>query len=352
MSDLEISQYSKLDFKKLLNDEEFWIRGRLAISRRRCISQTLNSRADDGDVLLITAYDKGRLIAYLGILPDLHFTAGHAPLKFGWLTTWWVDKTSVHRQAAAMMLYMAMERSSGRIAISSFSRDAKRVYDATRRFQECARFERVFFVMALPPKFRALSSATRLLSHIKNKVLFGWKANCRELETEVVQSFDQNLSSFINRWLNEDPLERDVSYWQWVLKYPWLSTTEEDEAAQKRYGFSIFAQRFEQLPVVVRRDGAIIAFLILNFRDWRLSLMYALYDPNDRADIAAALRIIILHLNPWVFVSSDSVLNAAIRRGVPFYLAALRREPVLVYASFSLSLGPRPQVGIGDNVFT
>lgn len=352
MSGLEILQYSKRDFEELLKNDEFWTRVRLPITRRRCISQTLNSRAEENDVLLIAAYDKGQLVSYLGILPDLFFAAGEAPVKFGWLTTWWANKTSEHRSVATMMLFMAMKKYSGRIAISSFTPDAKRIYDATRRFHEFARFEPIYFVMALPPKVRILSAPTRLISQVKNRVLFGWKAKRRELETEVVRSFDQSLRSFINGWLNEDPFARDASYWQWVLNHPWVSTAKEDEAAQRRYEFSVFSRCFEQFPMVVRRHGTIIAFLILKLRDGWLSLMYALYDSNDRADVAAALRLMIIHINPSVFVSADDALTAAVRRGIPFYLMALRRDPVLAYASFPLSIGSRPQIGIGDNVFT
>lgn len=352
MSNLKISQYSKLDFQDLVKNDEFWTKRSLPISRRRCISQASNSRADDNDVLLIAAYDRGQLIAYLGILPDLLFTEADVPVKFGWLTTWWVNKDSEHRLAATMMLFMALKKYSGRIAVSSFTPDAKRIYDATRRFDECGRFEPICLVMALPTKFRALSAATRLLSCAKNRVLFDWNAKCGELETEIVRSFDQDLQLFINKWFKEDPFGRDAAYWEWVLKYPWISNTEEDEAAQRRYEFSLYAKSFEQLPCVVRRNGTIIAFIFLKLHDGRLSLMYALYDPSDRADVAAALRITVVRINPWAFVSIDDALTASIRRGVPFYLAPLRRNPVLTYASFPLSLGSRPQIGIGDNIFT
>jgi hypothetical protein len=291
-------------------------------------------------------------VAYLGILPDLLFTRNQAPLKFGWLTTWWVDKTSDQRLAATMMLFTAMKRYSGRIAISSFTPDAKRVYDATKRFHECARFDPAYFIMAPPPAFRALSTATRWLSRAKNALMSNWKPRGRGLESEIVRSFDENLNSFINQWASDDHLARDSSYWHWIFRHPWVSTTDEDGATQERYEFLAFAKSFEQLPVVIRRHGTIIAFLVLTLRDGRLSLKTAYYDSGDTADVAAALGITFRDIKPWLFVSADDALNLAIRREMPFYFATRRKDPVRAYASFPLSLGTRPQFGIGDNVFT
>lgn len=352
MSDLEIVEYSKADLERLLKNEEFWARPKLPLSRRRCIAQTLNTRATDSDILLIAAYDKGDLIAYAGILPDLLCLAGETPVKFGWITTWWMNKASEHRSAATIILFMAMKRYTGKVASSSFSADAKRIYDASRRFRECARFEVVWFVMAAPPIFGVLSTVSRWFSYAKNRVLLAFMAMPRYLQVEVVRDFDEETSVFINKWLEQDPLARDCSYWKWVLQYPWISTTDEDEFAKNRYEFSVFSKSFEQLAVVVRRHGRVIAFLVLTARERRLSLKHALYDPSDRTDVVVAMQRIIVDVNPWVFVSADEELNASIRQRVPFYLFVIKRAPILSYASFPLPLGPRPQFSIGDNIYT
>src|SRR5262249_42914811 len=158
---------------------------------------------------------------------------------------------------------------------------AKRVYDRSKRFHECARFEPVYFVMALPPSFRAASSLTRWLSMVRNNVVVSDGAlRRRGLEIAMVSSFEASVETFISEWTRQDPLARDSSYWRWVFGYPWISTNGQDKVAQKRYAFSLFAGVFRQIPVVVRERGTVIACLVLTLRDWRLSLKYAWYHPD------------------------------------------------------------------------
>ena len=274
-------------------------------------------------------------------------------MKFGWLTTWWVDKASKHRLAATVMLSAVMRKYSNRIAISSFSDDAKRVYDATKRFQECARFDRLYFILALPPSFRSLSAVMRWIAWAKNRMIFSRTLRKRGLEIRTIESFNEALNSFINKWAVGDPLTRDASYWHWVLKFPWMSASPEDAATQKSYAFSVFAKDFRQIPLLVSRSGTIIALLIMTLRDGRLSLKYAYYEASDTAEVAAALRVAITDINPWLFISSDTSLNKVLKQGLPFYLATWSRSLVAYAArAFPVSVGPRFQFGIGDNIFT
>jgi hypothetical protein len=353
MVSVQIIEYTKQDLKELLADERFWIQPRLPITKRRAISHVFNPRADDTDTVLITAVNKGELIAYLGILPDFLMTERKALVKFGWLTAWWVDKESENRLAGTMILFAAMKKYSDRIAGSCPSSDAKCVYDATKRFQQSAKFDRVCFLLALPPSFRVLSRLTKWVAGAKNRIIFGRKLQRRGLEIRTVDSLSEGLASFINTWALNDPLARDSSYWCWILEFPWLSASAEDEAAQKRYAFSVFAKDFRQIPMVVYRHCAIIAFLFMTLRDGRLSLKYAYYDSCDIADVAAALQAAIGDINPWLFISADTALNTELKRGFPFYFVRRSKSSAIYSAkAFPLSVGCRLQVGTGDSIFT
>jgi hypothetical protein len=353
MGSIEIAEYTKRDLKELLADESFWMQPKLPITKRRVVSHVANPRADDNDTVLITAFNQDQLVAYLGILPDLLTNGLEAPMKFGWLTTWWVDKKSKHRLAATTVLFAAMKKYSNRVAASSPSGDALRVYDATKRFQECTRFDRSYFIVALPPSFHGLSPLSTWVAGAKNRMIFSRKLQRRGLEIRTVDSFSGAEESFINRWAVEDPLARDASYWHWVLKFPWISADAEDEATQKRYAFSVFVKDFRQISMLVTRHGANIAFLVLTLREGRLSLKYAYYDPGDVADVASALQVAIADINPWLFVCADATLNKALKRNFPFYLAR-RSKAAVTYAAkvLPLSVGLRPQFGIGDAIFT
>lgn len=350
---VDIVEYTKQDLRKLLADERFWGQPKLPITKRRVISHVSNLRADDEDTVLITASDKGQLVAYVGILPDRLMSESQTSVKFGWLTTWWVDKGSENRLAATMVLFKAMKKYSNRIAASSPSIEAKRVYDATNRFQQCAQFDRSYFILALPPSVPVLSPITRWASGAKNRLIYRRKLRKHGLDIWAVDSLNGTLESFINKWAVGDPLARDSSYWRWVLAYPWMSPSSEDEATQKRYAFSAFAKDFKQIPILVRRRGAIVAFLAMTLRDGRLSLKYAYYNPGDIAIVTVALQAAVADVNPWLFISADAALSTALKQDFAFYLARQRKSSE-IYATkvLPLSIGTRSQFGTGDSIFT
>lgn len=354
MGSLEFNEYTRGDLRNLLADERFWTQPQLPITKRRAISQVANPRSDDADVLLVTAFNNGQLLAYMGILPDLLRSGCQAPAKFGWGTTWWVDKESESRgYAAVKILFMAMEKYSNRIAVSDFSADTKRVFDATKRFQEFATFELTYFMIAVPPSWRVSSPLAKWAAAAKNRLIFRRKLERYGLKVRIIDSFDGAMESFIKRWTVADPLARDSMDWHWILHFPWVSASADEEPIQKRYEFSAFAKDFQQLPMMVSRDEAIIAFLFLTLRDGRLRLKYAYYDPANIAEVVAALQIAITDINPWLFVSADALLNIALKRGFPFYIATWRKSSLGYTAkALALSVGSRPQFGIGDAIFT
>jgi hypothetical protein len=354
MGNLEFREYTRRDLSNLLANERFWTQPQLPITKRRVISQISNPRSDDTDLLLVTACNNGQLIAYTGILPDLLRTGCQTPTKFGWGTTWWVDKESEHRGYAALkILYVAMKRYYNRIAISDFSPDTKRVYDATKRFHEFARFELTYFMIASRPSWRVSSRLTKWAAAVKNRLIFGRKLERYGLTVQTIDSFNYALDSFVKRWAGADPLARDIADWRWILQFPWVSASAEEEAIQKRYEFSAFANDFQQIPMLVSRKGAIVAFLFLTLRNGRLRLKYAYYDPADIAAVVAALQVAITEINPWLFVSADAAVNIGLKTGFPFYFATWTKSSLAYTAkALSLSLGSRPQFGIGDTIFT
>ena len=350
---MEIIQYTKRDLKQLLSAESFWCQPRLPITRRRALSQVSNPRANDSDVLLITAAAKGRLIAYIGVLPDLFLNGKQEPVRFGWATTWWVDKDSGHRPAAIAVLYAALQKYSGRVGASSPSKEAERVCVATKQFRECVRFDQAFFVMAPPPSYRVLGPLFGWFTGAKNRVILYDELHRHGLEVRTVDASDADFESFVNARAHEDPLARDSAYWKWVLEFPWVSASAQDAAEQERYAFSLFAKDFRQIPILVSRNGAAIAVLILGIRKQRLTLKYAYYDPGDASDVARALRVAVAEINPYLFVSADSVLNAELKRLFPFYLARLRKTSAIFAASgLPLALGRHAHLATGEKVFT
>jgi hypothetical protein len=105
--------------------------------------------------------------------------------------------------------------------------------------------------------------------------------------------------------------------------------------------------------MVVSQHDAIAAFLFMTLREGRLSLKYAYYDSCDIADIATALRAVIVDINPWLFVCADDALSTLLKRDFPFYFAT-QKKSTEIYATkgLSFSAGSHPQFGTGDAVFT
>ncbi len=352
-SSLEIAEYTKRDLEALLRDESFWMQPRLPITQRRIVSQVANPRADDNDTLLLTAHFKGQLIAYLGVLPDRVSDPAQGSVKFGWLTAWWTDKESEQRLAAMNLLFTAMRRYTNRLAISSPSIAAARAYLGTRQFLEHGRCDRTYFILSLPPSAGLMGRALRWSAGVKNRLMYGGSIVRRELRLQVADVFDAQMESFVNDHARQDPFGHNSEYWNWILRFPWVSTTDEDRIIQERYAFSVFAPDFRQIPMFVSRGGRTIAFLAMTLRNARLTLKFAYYDPSDIGDVIVALRSAIADINPWLFVCGDAALGARLRRGFPFYLARQARHSA-IYATKTLPSAPwsRPQPGSGDSIFT
>jgi len=353
MRNIEIVAYTQQDLKRLLADEQFWAQPQLPITKRRAISSLSNPRAVDSDTVLITALSKGQLIAYIGILPDVLRSNDQQTMRFGWTTTWWVETESTNKLSAAMVMFAALKKYPKRIAGSNPSKEAERAWVATKLFRECARFDRSYFIMAPPPSLRFFSPPIRWTIGAKNRMIFDRKLGKHGLEIRTVGAFDEPFESFVNTRAIRDPLARDTAYWNWVLNFPWLSTSPEDEAAQKSYAFSVFAKDFRQIPLLVFRHGAVIAFLVMTLREGRLTLKYADYDLCDTADVATALQVAVADINPWLFICPDSELSAMLKRLFPFYLARHSKSSA-IYAvnGLPLSVGWHPHWGSGDKIFT
>lgn len=353
MKTVEIVSYTKEDLKRLLSDEQFWAQPRLAITKRRAISHLSNPRAVDSDTVLITAHSKGQLIAYLGILPDLLRSNDQERIRFGWATTWWVETESRYKISAAMILFAALQKYPNRLAGCHPSKDAERIWATTKLFRECIRFDRSYFIMAPPPSFRLFSPPIRWFTGAKNRIIFDRGLQKHGLEIRTVGAFDGAVEAFVNTRAIGDPLARDAVYWKWVLNFPWMSSSPEDETAQKSYVFSVFAKDFRQVPLLVVRHGAIIAFLVMTFRDGRLSLKYADYDRCDAADVATAVQVAVADINPWLFICADSELSAILKRRLPFYLARhTKASAIYAVNGLPLLVGRHPHWGTGDKIFT
>ncbi len=353
MKSIEIVSYTQQDLKRLLADDQFWAQPRLPITKRRALSYLSNPRAEDSDTVLVTALSKGRMVAYIGILPDVLRNGHHEPMRFGWTTTWWVEAESAYKASASMILFAAMREYTNRIAGSNPSDEAERVWVATKLFRECVRFDRVYFILAPPPSIGFLSPPVRWMSGAKNRMIFNRKLRKCGLEIRTVDTFDEPFESFVNTRAVADPLGRDTAYWNWVLNFPWMSTSPEDEAAQKSYAFSVFAKDFRQIPLLVIRHGTVIAFLVMTLREGRLTLKYADYDPGDAADVASALQVAVADINPWLFICPDSELTTILKGLLPFYLARHKKSSAIYAAKeLPLSIGRHPHWGTGDKIFT
>ena len=81
---MKISSYRIADLRRLLEDPVFWGQEVLPISKHRLVSHINNPRANEDDIVLLTAHEDGNVEAYIGILPDLCFTSDGKTQKFGW----------------------------------------------------------------------------------------------------------------------------------------------------------------------------------------------------------------------------------------------------------------------------
>jgi GNAT superfamily N-acetyltransferase len=340
----------------------------LPISRHRAASHAANPRAEDGDVLLLLAYEGEVLVGYLGVLPDALHRNGQQE-RCGWLSCLWVSEQHRGKRIAQQLLEQCFALWDRRILVTEFTGPAKALYDRSGIFRSLADpkglrlYLRADLATLLPPK-KALFQRNRGLLALMDKAFNAIvdirlpKADLRSASftLEPVMRVDAEAEAFIHARQEQQLFQRGAAELNWILANPWILSAPEKDALNKRYHFSSVEKCFAFHAFKVRgKDGALKAFLLFAQRNHAMKLPYCYHD-GDLDTVWNVVRHQLLVHRCSTFTVFHPELCDHIRKADRI---ALYRKPVqrnyIVSTRFDPFLGNAPiavQDGDADCSFT
>ncbi|MBS1684682.1 MAG: GNAT family N-acetyltransferase [Bacteroidetes bacterium] len=289
---MEITTYNAVQLGDFIRSEEFRTMPVIPISTPRAISHIHNPRAEPNDVLLIIAREGGRMVGYLGVLPDKIYNEKGEAFRCGWLSCMWVDPEVRGKGIAKKLIGTAFDTWSDHILVTEFTPEAKGLYDRSGHFNALRTndglrcYLRFNLHEVLPKKnerykkFKRLLSMADALANVPINVrLNGLSPLCDStLRFESVDSIGAAIGTLIGAYSSSGFERRSSDELEWIRRYPWLTTGTGEEA--KKYHFSVNAERFENLFIKIMDGTQLRGFMHLALRDNHLKVPYA-YLPDD-----------------------------------------------------------------------
>jgi len=301
---MEIKTFTVADMKTALASEDFWRTKTLPITKHRALSYSRNPRADEGDPVLLVAYQDNRVVGYLGILPDKIFV-NDTIYKMGWLTSWWVDSSYATAGVGAILLFKALNAYDQYVGVSGSSRQARKALLASQKFIALKplrgldirlRWNLTRDILRRLPAMKIFRGLFKIIDVMMGEIVnfrsFFWQRRhnpCQGLTFEYISTIDEETGCFIQRHHQHDLTRKEKSDLSWIMNNPWILSAPLKDAASKKYYFSSRADRFWYLGVkVFEHSTEMIGFFLLKVRNDRMSVVYSYCESPNAASITAA----------------------------------------------------------------
>ncbi len=291
----------KAGLQTYLNSAAFANEAVLPITPWRGLSHLANPRIDEDDILLILAREKGVLIGYLGILPDLIFHESEQ--KMGWLSSLWVEPAQKGKDISTLLFQKAAEVWHGHLIAANYVPFTKKIYDRVGAFEKVPltrhgmryyyRSDLKTILKGRSPVWEkygpALGMTDQIFNFLNAARLRLLPKSTTQVPYEVVHVVDQEAGRFIDGFQSRELFRRGQREWNWMLAQPWVRSQKERDEIDVQYFFSSTADLFRYSAIKIRDEkGVLSGFMILLLRDGMLSVP-ACYVAEKSASDAAQL---------------------------------------------------------------
>lgn len=304
---MEIKTLTPAQLEAFIKTDEFKTMPVVPISTHRALSHIANPRVDASDVIMIMAYEDGRMVGYLGVLADSIFNAGGS-FKCGWLSCMWVDPAQRGKGIAKQLLTTAFTKWNNHILVTEFTPEAKGLYDRSKNFDDLKSntglrcFMRFNIHQVLPnkkPQLKTIAPVLKLADGFANafnslRLLVAKPNTTSAINWQPVSEIDNSIENFIQQFQASAFEKRGAAELNWILKNPWLKVSEPTDES-KRYHFSSIASQFKNLCFAgYNGQNEVTVFLFLTIRDGHLKVPYAYFKPEQTADVVAKIYAVML----------------------------------------------------------
>lgn len=323
---MELRSLNKAGLKNYIESNDFGQGEAIPISYHRALSQINNPRLNPNDALLILAEEKGELLGYLGILPNLLFVPSKPILKVGWLSCIWVSAKGRGKGISNKLISEAHFKWNGNIMLTEYVPSIKRMYDSTGFFVKeplVKRGIRLYlkadFQTILPPKkaiFEKNKSALKLVDSSLNSILSirQKKLNfpLNDLVIEEVNEVDEEIELLIIEKNKKGYFQRKGKDLNWIFQFPWVLSVIEDDATHKKYYFTSTDQLFENKLIKLKnKNGELISFFFFTNRNGSVKLPFY-YSNSNTKDSISAINHLLRKWNAKTFTTYHPKLVSAL----------------------------------------
>lgn len=342
---IEIKQLNKKQLLEYVRSPHFGAGDDIPITMHRALSQAVNPRLDEEDIIMLMAVDQDNLVGYLGVLPDLIFLPNRAPIKIGWLSCLWVSPLARGKGIGLKLITESLALWNNNILSADYVPATKTLYDRTNQFEEkpYSRKGIRLYIKSdlqhiLPPKKAIFHKTKWLLQAIDfgangllNLRLKFFKEDLSHIRIEYIDHINDEVNDFILSKQERQLFKRTQADLNWIIQNPWILSADKKDDLNKKYYFSSTAKLFHFSTLVIRNsNNKIIAFLIFARRDTTLKLPY-LYHDNCMDTV---IKVINHHLIEWnirTFTTFHPELtqHLSVHRTPALYTRSLERNYML-----------------------
>ena len=345
---MEIKTFTRAQLSRFVDSADYAAMPVLPISRQRARSQMVNPRAGEDDVLLIMALLEGRMVGYLGLLPDRLPSAAASHSSISWMSCIWSDPQLRGQGIAKKLVQTALELTDNRLLATSYTPAAKKLYDRLGAFAE-------LYSMSGSRYYRKAASGQLLagrwprwslgLLRLTDSLVNGASCLLRvfppRLPADLHWRFTSELSTeaaaFVEKQQVRSLLGRGAEELAWMINHPWLLVAAADEDS-RRYHFSSVARAFTALLVEVRRGDHLLAVLHVVIRDGHYKLPHAWLEAGSAPVVAAFVKSMWHQHDIHTATIYQSDIQLSIGKG-PWLRRPFRREWLISCGALS-SLPP------------
>ena len=364
---MEFKYFNKNQLERYIHSDQFWKADYIPISTHRALSQIKNPRAKNEDILLISAEENGKLIGYIGILPDDIVQENKSAIHFGWFSCLWVDPVLRGRSIGKQLVNRALEAWNDHICITDYTDEANILYNKTNKFQHdnlnegiriYQRFDTAFILSSKHNFFRQIKGilklSDRILNYIADKRYLFYRSDSDKHNFFEVNQIDQGLSDWILDKNTKNKFRRTQLELNWIREYPWLLMKPENSESKKYY-FSSISQYFKN-HLVVQKDsnGEYSDVLMLSIRNSHLKVLYG-HLTNPQSTFSFLRQFIIQNRISTISIFHPELVLQMKKQ----FVFCLYKKPISKRFRISMDLWPflkdylkEIQCGDGDSCFT
>lgn len=336
--DLKYIQVGELE--NYVSSEEYNKHSFVPISKSRAISHANNPRARKSDIALILAYDKTRLIGYLGIIPEFVFK-GNESIKVCWLSCMWVLPEYRRSGIARHLLSDAYRLYHGLVFITNYIPRSKAAFFKTGYYIEIAKLNgmraylHLDLATILPRKYRKLTWLKPLFwiidTFLNALISINDRKKLSRIELnnsyEYLDRIDEETGKFIEAAMITNPFRRAKQEFEWMRKYPWVSDKKDKSVDYGKYYFSQYSPEFKQWFIRIRNtDNRMVGFMVLTRHKHELKTPYLLSTKENYKDIFLFVCQLLIKEKIPTLVTYHNELAAEVRQNKKYFLTIRQSE--------------------------